>query len=240
MPEVLYGCGMTSISPVLDAFAAGAAAGDPDRAEAIHQAAESSVVTFDEKDMLLRAVTAASRSGSKAAGESLRTRLITDPDQAFAEATSSKPVQNAGVLRVLAKLEEVLLLAADTIGPLPGGRIGGSQPVGGRGSTFEPAEPGPKTQVELARAAGEVVGLAGALLKTDPLAEIRALNDGCPVCGAPVVPTAAKAQELEAKTAQPIAEGEEFGECEVEHRLKRPEGTIGQWIAVGRDELFAE
>lgn len=229
---------MASISPILDAFAAGAAGGDPDRAEAIHREADSAVVVLDAKELLVRALTAASRSASKAAGEEPRESFLETGDDAFNELIAFKPL-TAKAGPVLAKHAELLDLAVENLGPFHGGGKGQIKDPAGRVPVVDPVEPTPDEQEELARRAGLVAGLAGALLATDTLAEIRALNDGCPVCGAPVELSAVRAQELTGRPAEPDHDGVEFGLCELKHQLRRPKGTVGQWERVKRDELWA-
>ncbi|GIK83211.1 MAG: hypothetical protein BroJett024_43160 [Alphaproteobacteria bacterium] len=232
---MVYGAGVSTDSPVLDAFAAGAAAAHPDHGEAIHREAESSVVTREEMDLLVRALTAASRAASKAAKEiPLRSRLISDEDEAFIEATSFKPVAGPDVQRVLAAFGELMHLAAAELGPLPGGGVGQVKPPIGPTPTVEAVEPTPAMRQELAGRAGKVVGMAGALGTTDVVAEIRAFNDGCPLCGAPVTLAGGKHQQIAPETGPAF----ESGRCEVGHKLDRPEETVGQWRAVGGDELW--
>ncbi len=234
---VVYGGGVTTSSPVLDAFAAGAADADSDRGEAIHQEAESSAVTLEERELLVRVLTAASRAASKMAKEKpLRSSLISDGDEAFIEANSFKPVSEPEVQRALASFGELMNLAAGELGPLPGGGVGQVKSPTGPTPTVESIEPTPAMRDELAGRAGRVVGMAGALGATDAVAEVRALNDGCPVCGAPVTPAGGRHQQIAPGTEPAV----ETGQCEVGHKLDRPEGTVGQWRAVDDDELWGQ
>jgi hypothetical protein len=84
-------------------------------------------------------------------------------------------------------------------------------------------------------AAGVVVGLGGASGSIDSVTELRAVIDGCPICGSAVRPTGG--------THQQIAPGEgpviESGICGFGHRVNRPRATADDWRLADSGTVWA-
>jgi hypothetical protein len=214
---------MSSPSPVIDAFTAGAAAEDADRAEPLHREAEATVSPYSEIDLARRAITAASRTSSKAVKESPRKSLISTGEDAHIELEQFHPVSDdKRVLAVLGQLRETLELAVEELGPIPGGRLGSVKAPGqAPRSVSGDHQPTPEMMAELAHRAGAVVGRAGALGVVDSVAELRGVMCGCPDCASPVADKQAASQEISPEKSSVI----EYGLCELGHRLEREKGS---------------
>jgi hypothetical protein len=166
----------SSGSAVLDAFVAAVAATDPARAEPLQRELEVAAASGTEHDFLNASVTAAVTAASKAVGEEPRTTLMTTGDDAFVELTRFRPfIQDDNTSEILRQLAQLLELAADERGPFRGGELGSLNAPGDRPRVVEGFEPTTSMMVEIARAAGVVVGLIGAAGKTDSVAEVRAV-----------------------------------------------------------------
>jgi hypothetical protein len=211
---------------VTDALTAAIAAEDADRAEPLQREAEAAFSPYPEKDLLKRAITAAARAGSKAAGESPCESLLTTGDAAFMELERFRPlVEDRRARAILGRLAEALQLATDELGPFPGGRPGSFKAPGGAPQIVEEHEPTPEMMAELARRSGVVVGLAGAAGVVDSVAELRGVIDGCPVCGSFVAANGAEHQEIAPEEGPLI----ECGKCELGHHLEREKNASGPW-----------
>lgn len=222
-------------SSVLDAFVAATAANDPFRAEALQRELEAPLRHRPEREVLQRVLTAASRATSKALMESPRGTLIQTGDDAYQELNQFKPVhpENAPP-ELIGRFRELMMNAAEKLGPFRGGELGSFKKPELEAATVEDFAPSETDMVEMAHASGVVVGRAGAAGHVDSLEQLRAVIDGCPVCGAAAHSNGGRSAELDLDS-----EPQEFGSCEFDHRLARSLAVPGPWHVVKTGELWA-
>lgn len=130
----------------------------------------------DERSLACRCLTSGARSFRRSLEEERDPRPITDAEAAFGElAAVSGLVLDADRAPIQRLVRQALELAADRLGPFRGGELGSFRAPGGAANVVEPVQPSQSELEQMARLAGEAVGLAAGLGRVDPALEVRSV-----------------------------------------------------------------